>query len=301
MKHDGDFKSNFLYGNMAGIITGFLLQPLEVIKMNMILIPKDLMDVKIGVPKNKKRSIWVNTKISCNYIYKEEGVKGFYRGLTPALLKATFTSGIYFSIMRKIEYYLKHVNNNYNFIGDNNVYFISSAVARSMSSFIINPITLIKTRAEVIGNKEFESVFKGIVSIYKKEGFRAYFNGGFAIIIRDFPFGGIFNLVYEYLNKRTESLNTNNYIYFINGLIAGTVATIMTQPLEIVRAQLQYEKKLHHNHKYGKIIGVLYDIYSAEGIRGFEKGILPRLMRKPIANALTFYIYELQNKYKLIQ
>jgi hypothetical protein len=42
----GDFKS-FLYGTLSGLICGGIYQPLEVLKINMIILPDDLFTNKI--------------------------------------------------------------------------------------------------------------------------------------------------------------------------------------------------------------------------------------------------------------
>jgi len=85
---------NGLYGYIAGITTAATLQPLENIKMALMLPPKDL-----KLSNNFLRNIYR----SIIYLSKDEGARSFYRGLIPNVVKTGFSSAIYFSSLRICE------------------------------------------------------------------------------------------------------------------------------------------------------------------------------------------------------
>lgn len=80
-----------LYGYLSGFFAASLLQPLDNIKMVVMLPPQDL-----KLSKNFLR----NMKLASMYLASDEGVKSFYKGLIPNVVKTGFSSAVYFSTLR---------------------------------------------------------------------------------------------------------------------------------------------------------------------------------------------------------
>lgn len=80
----------------------------------------------------------------------------------------------------------------------------------------------------------------------------------------------------------------------ISGIVSGMLATSITHPFEIIRAKLQtiglYEK---HSYSEHMIFGELKKMVK-EG--GWIRGLAPRLVKKPIANTLTFLMFEIMEE-----
>jgi len=87
-------------------------------------------------------------------IYEREGIKGYYRGFLPSLIKNTMNSGTYFSTL----YYLRLMLQKTEVMSDNWVNFWASATARAFQSTLSNPLIVIKTRLEVLGFKEYNTL-----------------------------------------------------------------------------------------------------------------------------------------------
>jgi hypothetical protein len=85
---------NGVYGYIAGITTAAILQPLDNIKMALMLPPRDL-----PLTNNFIRNIYLSVK----YLAKDSGFRSFYRGLVPNVVKTGFSSAIYFSSLRICE------------------------------------------------------------------------------------------------------------------------------------------------------------------------------------------------------
>lgn len=147
-------------------------------------------------------------------------------------------AGIFFFSLDKIDRFLTQHISNVNIVD-----FMSSATARTMSSVFTNPFTVMKTRAGIVGNNKYSSVYKNFGLIFRQEGLQGFFKGSFVMILRDFPFGGIFYLTYNYSNRALKQYSDSKLVYFISGMIAGVTATTLTQPLEIVKARKQANTK----------------------------------------------------------
>ena len=84
-------------------------------------------------------------------IYKNEGIKGFSRGLTAGLVKNSFSAGQYFSMLFYTELLLRKMN----LFSDPTIHFSAGAITRAFMSVASNPIIVIKTRLEVVGFNEY--------------------------------------------------------------------------------------------------------------------------------------------------
>jgi len=80
-----------LYGSLAGFTAAAALQPLENIKMVLMLPPKDL---QLG------KNFLKNIPKATYYLYRDAGIKAFYRGIVPNVVRTAFSSSIYFSTLR---------------------------------------------------------------------------------------------------------------------------------------------------------------------------------------------------------
>lgn len=109
---------------VSGITTTSLLQPFEILKMALMLPPKDL-----RITANPLRNIF----LSAQYIVKVNGYTGFYKGLFAAASKAGLGCYIYFSILRALE------KENQNPFQD----FLLSSFARITSTFFTNALSII--------------------------------------------------------------------------------------------------------------------------------------------------------------
>jgi hypothetical protein len=118
-------KKNGYYGYLAGTTTAAVLQPLDNIKMALIVPPS-----KLTLSNNFLKNIF----LAFSYIRVEEGWKAFYKGLLVNTIKTGMSSAVYFYLLRSIE---KLVPEN---SGGN---FVASAMARIASAIVANPLGVI--------------------------------------------------------------------------------------------------------------------------------------------------------------
>ena len=134
---------------------------------------------------------------------------------------------------------------------------------------------------------------------------------------RDVPFSGIYWMSYEYykdyfiqrnLNKTDNkdlivSYNNDNIgrwrlfmASFMSGAVAGSIATICTQPFDVLKTRRQAAllgiptKKEDIDKR--KLIPLARNIFKNEGITGFFLGMPARITRVPIACAIMVSTYE---------
>ena len=290
-------------------------------KFNVERINLEKMAINFKTKQKLKISVFDKFLLISRYMYRMEGIWSFWRGLKPNMLRSGLSSGTYFyqlrlfeSIFLKIRMSLNENSNLRLLMTDESIDFWGSGIARSTTGLILNPLTIIRTRAELVGCSKFNSIIGSFRKIYKKEGFKGYFKGGFLNIVEEFPFGGIFNLVYEELNRNSgihlKKRNTNRqgssfFRYFqedkvqmlFNATIAGMIASTVTHPIEIAKTKIQSHKKDYkHSSKNSRVISIFRDTYNRFGINGLFFGLWPRLIKKTFVNSTVFFLYEVLSK-----
>ena len=183
---------------------------------------------------------------------------------------------------------------------ETSINFLSSAIARIFSGVLTNPITVIRTRLEVIGFDKYVNMRHAVEMIYKDEGIKGFAVGALTSALKDAPFAGIYFVIYVKSKRFLEEkmgfriLMVNS---FLSGMFAGIIATSFTNPFDVIRTRLQYGFFIkEEEYKYKSIIDGFQKIYKLDGIGGFFKGLAPRLIRKPASNSITFVVFESLHK-----
>ena len=141
------------------------------------------------------------------------------------------------------------------------MHFASSALARTVQSVINNPIIIIKTRLEVIGFNEYNSISDACRKIYVQEGTSGFFTGLKVSLLRDVPFSGIFYPIYNLFKKElvllhdqvygstsnmssTDRLKALTIISSIASFSANIASCTLTHPIDLIRTRIFFQ---HYN------------------------------------------------------
>ena len=89
------------------------------------------------------------------------------------------------------------------------------------------------------------------------EGVGGYTRGVLPTILKEFPFAGIYLLIYRPIKKYLDDESDLHYakIAMISGMIAGFFATMSSHPFEIIRARMQVNRII--NTKDNKCDGII--------------------------------------------
>ncbi|KAI8981137.1 mitochondrial carrier [Trametes punicea] len=137
------------------------------------------------------------------HIIRQLGLFGLYKGASACLLRDIPFSAIYFPAY----WHLKRDIFNEGYNGKQLSFFetlTSAAVAGMPAAYLTTPADVVKTRLQVearTGQTNYKGLTDAFVKIYREEGFRAFFKGGPARIIRSSPQFGFTLVAYEYLHK----------------------------------------------------------------------------------------------------
>jgi solute carrier family 25 (mitochondrial iron transporter), member 28/37 len=154
--------------------------------------------------------------------------------------------------------------------------------------------SVIKQRMQV-HKSEFHSVWTCAQTVYRKEGLAAFYVSYPTTLAISIPFNAIQYTVYEHmkriLNPRHEYSPST---HIISGAVAGAVAAGLTTPLDVAKTILQ-TRGASHDPEIRKVAGMgdaFRVIWKHDGLKGFARGLTPRVLTTMPSTALCWLSYE---------
>ncbi|XP_068096291.1 mitochondrial glycine transporter isoform X2 [Hyperolius riggenbachi] len=218
-------------------------------------------------------------------VIRNENILGLWKGVSPSFLRCIPGVGVYFSTL----YLLKQQLFSGKELSPLESVFLGAG-SRTVAGVCMLPFTVIKARYES-GKYGYKSVFGALGNIYRTEGTRGLFSGLTATLLRDAPFSGIYLMFYTQA-KRFALHSDNDQTYnplmtFSCGIMAGILASIATQPADVMKTHMQLSPK-----KYRWTGQAAHYIYQNYGLIGFFNGGLPRALRRTLMAAMAWTVYE---------
>lgn len=163
--------------------------------------------------------------------------------------------------------------------------FCFGVISRSFISFILLPVTVVKVRYES-GRYKYYNLATALSKAYTNNGWV----GIGPTLMRDSLFSGIYLVLYTELKNsnvsQRQQLGAN--VNFVNGIISGFIASIITNPLEVLKTNIQAGSSGERSML--RMAGIIKKNY---GYARFLDGLLLRTFRRTLVSATTWTIYEL--------
>jgi solute carrier family 25 aspartate/glutamate transporter 12/13 len=138
--------------------------------------------------------IKINLQMNQSFSINLSGLTGLYKGACACFLRDIHFSGIYFPL-----YWFLKEKENYN-------PFLAGTIAAAPAALLCTPADVIKTRIQTINKSNTSNTSNKIInttiSIYKNEGFSAFWKGGGWRVLRSSPQLGITMIVYDFLSNK---------------------------------------------------------------------------------------------------
>lgn len=204
---------------------------------------------------------------------------------------------------------------------------LAGCTARTASATLVAPLELIRTkmqseRVSYRGSPShlFHAPLSEMAHIMSVQlrghGARSFFVGLGPTLLRDIPFSGpvsfllivlsgIYWSFYELLKARRHS-DLGFLSSFLNGLVAGAAAAILTHPFDVLKTKQQVRIGEHFEGPVSALV-VARQVLTDRGLRGMYtgenrassdiSGLLPRLSRVSFACAIMIGNYEYAKLY----
>jgi len=258
----------FLAGSLSGTCSTLLFQPLDLVKTRQ---------------QQQREGPRLSMVRTVTRVVGEESLAGLWRGVGPSLTKTVPGVGLYFSSMHYIKTSL------YDGRPSHCQSIMIGCSARTVAGSVMIPFTVIKTRFES-QHYSYRSVVGALRSILAAEGFRGLTRGLVPTLARDVPFSGLYLMFYEHLKAvtpRDMKANQPSSVHFLCGMMAGVLASLVTQPADVIKTELQLTRG-----QGGRVLTTAADILHKQGLSGFTTGFVPRALRRTMMAALAWTVYE---------
>ncbi|KAF5335983.1 hypothetical protein D9611_006281 [Ephemerocybe angulata] len=269
---------NMLAGALAGISEHAVMFPVDSIKTRMQVFATSPVAVYTGVGN-------AFTRISAT-----EGMRALWRGVGSVVVGAGPAHAIHFGTLEAVK----------ELAGGNeagNQYLATSlagASATIASDAFMNPFDVIKQRMQ-LHKSEYRTVLTCAKTIYRNEGLSAFYISYPTTLAISIPFNAIQFTVYEhvkrFLNPRGEySPGT----HMTAGAVAGAVAAAVTTPLDVAKTILQTRGSAT-DPEIRNVRGMsdaMKIIWKKDGLKGFARGLTPRVLTIMPSTALCWLSYE---------
>lgn len=247
-------------------------------------------------------------------MYAQGGMSTFYAGVAPAALRVFLGAGVYFSLLDLLSGGgLRHGSTSAGGSGTpigplGN--FAIAASARGTASILLSPVTVVKTRMEFAragGSGELSETAAALRRVWA-QGSKGMFAGLGPTILRDAPYSGAYFALYRAVTPWAaaalrplwggSTAAPTGAITFASAFTAGGLATLATQPFDMLRTRSQLEGcagaeaagGARGSHK--NTLALFRHIIASEGFTTLYRGAALRVLKRSVASGITWTLVE---------
>lgn len=266
--------AHFIAGALAGTAEHCGMYPIDTIKTHFQATTK----------KRVKLS-----EITKDIVYRGGGFKGFFSGMTAVIMGAAPAHAIYFASW---EFFKRQLGAR---VDDNELYTLQSGlagvIATLMSDAVLTPMDAVKQKRQ-LALKHYTGSLDCFRKVVAKEGLRALYAGYTTTVLMNVPYNFIYFPVYEAFRKflKSDPSEYNVFAHIIAGGGAGAFSAALTNPLDVAKTRLQTQSDVGIYYK--GMIDALKSIYKSEGVYGFARGMVPRMIFHSMSAGILWGTYE---------
>ncbi|KAI9594120.1 mitochondrial carrier domain-containing protein [Syncephalis fuscata] len=178
----------------AGISCNFATNPLWVIKTRMMT-QSAYTDYRYNSTPHAFHTIW-----------RQEGIRGFYKGLGTSLFGISHVA-VQFPLYERLKLWLRKYHDT---IKHRSIHILlASGLSKMAASVITYPHEVVRTRLQNQSRPPFKykGIFNAIRTIYIEEGWTAFYKGMPTNLLRTVPTSAITFLTYELLIRRLNTFS----------------------------------------------------------------------------------------------
>ncbi|RYP06332.1 hypothetical protein DL765_009548 [Monosporascus sp. GIB2] len=277
---------NMVAGAFAGIAEHTVMYPIDAIKTRMQIINPSANAVYRGM-------IQGTLKIATG-----EGVLKLWRGMSSVVVGAGPAHAVYFATYEAVKHLM---GGNRAGVHHPLAAATSGACATIASDALMNPFDVIKQRMQIQNSsKVYRSMFDCAKYVYRNEGLSAFYISYPTTLSMTVPFTALQFLAYESISTvMNPSKHYDPFTHCTAGAVAGGFAAALTTPMDVIKTMLQTrgsatEPELRSVNGFAAGCRLLY---RREGLRGFFKGVRPRVVTTMPSTAICWSAYEASKAY----
>lgn len=275
----------------------FVTSGLSVSVANVVTLPIDVIKVRLQLANAamaaSKSSIKAGLLTTTTNIYRKEGVRAYYSGLMPAVVRGLFYGGVRLGAYGPIKNILKRV------VTDDKqatVKFIRNITAGCLSGAIAaiasNPVDLCKTKLQA-KNSPYTSSMHVIKDVVKQRGIRGLWVGTVPAAIRTAALTATQCVTYDHAKRfctRMTGWDEGIQLHLGASLITGLVTTTVTAPLDLIKTNMYAAGDCG-------VFEITHKIVDKEGVQGLLRGWSAAYVRLGPQTVVIFLVMEKLRKF----
>lgn len=264
----------------GAVTTALIVQPFDVVKTRL---QAPTLGVSTTTTATASSSFGGGTWEGFRSVAVRDGWRGLWKGLSPTLVLAVPSTGIYYSLYD----HLKSSTMLTSYSGPA-APFVAGITSRTLAASLTSPLEMIRTYRQGTGQSSSFGIARSVISSH---GLRGLWLGLSPTLLRDVPFSGLYWLGFERIKADLASGPgiIGPPAAFIAGMISGSIAGAVTIPVDVIKTKMQVDPL---NGSRDSATDVVREIMRTEGWRGFTRGLAARVLKVAPACAVMISTYE---------
>ena len=167
-----------------------------------------------------------------------EGVRSWWKGLSPTLAMAVPATVIYYTSYDQLKVAFGFQPRKKNIMAP----MLAGAISRTVAVAAICPMELVRTKMQSRLGYSYQELVGVIRNAVQQNGVLSLWRGLSPMLLRDVPFSIVYWFGYEYLKLRLNSMLDPSYsslVPFVSGSVAGGISAVLTNPLDVAKTHMQ--------------------------------------------------------------
>ena len=222
-------------------------------------------------------------------LFKNEGVKGLWRGNLVNCMKVAPTTAVKFFVTENLKRFARDYYSKKNMKLPFAVNFGIGAMGAICSTMVSHPIDVIRTRMSIETTKvrKYDTFFGTASTIIKEEGISGLYKGlGFSILSVT-PFQACNHACYDFVAPYVPESRLKK---LYQGCLSSSLAFSICYPLDVVKRKLLAKKAEN-------AVDAITTIYKKDGIKGFYAGFGVGFVKVVPMMSVQFFTFEQYKKF----
>ncbi|XP_020580060.1 mitochondrial substrate carrier family protein ucpB isoform X2 [Phalaenopsis equestris] len=250
--------------------------------------PLDVVKVRLQMQLLGQRGPLLGMGEVFGRIMKVEGARGLYLGLAPALARSALYGGLRLGLYEPSKSLCNLM------FGSTNIFvkIASGAFSGALATALTNPMEVLKVRLQMNSGRGPTGEMHKIVS---EEGFRALWKGVGPAMTRASALTASQLATYDESKQallRWTHLEEGFHLHLISSSVAGTVGTLVTAPVDMIKTRLMLQQDSRDVRSYRNVFHCAYQVVLTEGAGALYKGAFATFARIGPQTTITFLVCE---------
>ncbi|KAK7472346.1 Mitochondrial succinate-fumarate transporter, variant 2 [Stygiomarasmius scandens] len=186
-----------------------------------------------------------------------------------------------------------------------NIFIAGLGAGTTEAVLVVTPMEVVKIRlqaqqhslADPLEVPRYRNAGHAVFTIIREEGFATLYRGVSLTALRQATNQGANFTVYQEVKKLAQRLQPDvqelpSYQHMLIGLLSGAAGPLSNAPIDTIKTRLQKAPATPGTSAFKRITAIAEDMWKAEGVKSFYKGITPRILRVAPGQAIVFAVYE---------